>query len=181
MKKNKDIILKTPIDDSQMKQYLGDDVKILKYNELLNYESIDDILTSNYDFMILLYEIEPNIGHWVCMMRYDNIIEYFCSYGTYPSACLLWIDESMNKELNQDYRVLLNLLNNSKLDIIYNPIRYQEMNDDIATCGRHCISRILMMKKNSFNLNDYYKFMKMLKDKQNMSYDEIVSFLVDTI
>ena len=40
--------LDTPLSDSKVREALGDDVKILKYSELKNYGSIDELLPKIY-------------------------------------------------------------------------------------------------------------------------------------
>lgn len=183
MKINKDKINKIivdPLDDSEIRDYL-DPVKILKYSDLKNYKSIEELLPNDKSYIIILVEQSFNNGHWICISRFNNIIEYFDSYGLAPSQNLKWNDCELNKELGQGFKYLNYLFDNTKLNVIYNPIEYQGESSNINTCGRHCIFRILMMVANNMNLNKYYKFMKSIKDKYKKSYDEIVSYFIENI
>lgn len=174
-------IIKEPMGDDDIKNYLGVSVPIIKYSQLENFESIEDILPNNKTYVILLYESELNSGHWVIILRYNDIIEYFDPYGYEVDNPINWIDEHKNFELGQDKKFLSELLDNYKGKVIYNPIDYQVLKNDINTCGRHCVVRCLMNRKFNFNLKEYYNFMKLIKNKLNTNYDIIVSNLIDKI
>jgi len=70
-------IVRKPLSDADLKHILGEDLKILKYSELANYSSLDSILPKPTDYCIILYEEEPDSGHWVALLRYDGIVEFF--------------------------------------------------------------------------------------------------------
>jgi hypothetical protein len=65
-------IIEDPLDDAEIKYYLGQKAKILKYSELAKYKSIDELLPNEKDFAVLLYEESPNVGHWVCLLKYPT-------------------------------------------------------------------------------------------------------------
>jgi hypothetical protein len=66
------------------------------------------------------------------------------------------------------------------MPVYYNGIQYQSTPGDISTCGRHCIFYILNMQKNK-DLYDYYILMKNIKEKTNMTYDKIVSYMINNV
>jgi hypothetical protein len=169
-------IVETPMDDSQIRSYLPG-IRIIKYSELDGKNSIEDVLTKDRDHFILLIEDSPNKGHWVCMSRYGNTVEFFDSLAGKPDSQLSWTPMSMRKKLGQGKKILTDLLMETPMKVVYNPIKYQEESSDINTCGRHCIFRIKNMLEGK-NLDDYYKLMKNLKDNTNKSYDEIVSMFI---
>jgi hypothetical protein len=166
--------------DKLIRQYLPN-CKILKYNQFKNYKNLDQIIPNNKDYIIILYETSPNSGHWCCLMNCKGNYEYFDSYGKEPSQPLSWNTPTINHMLGQDKPYLNYLIDSSHPDTFYNDIEYQSTKNDINTCGRHCIFRILCMIKKDFNLKQYYKFMKSLKNKSNEQYDTIVSYMINLI
>jgi hypothetical protein len=176
-----EMIESTSLGDNDIRKYLPD-APIVKYSELENCGSIDDILPSEKSYCFLLYEDQPNSGHWVVISRFKDMLQYFDSYGGAVDKPLKWTDKKTRKELNQLTPFLTNLFNSSDLDSFYNDVDYQSMKGfGINTCGRHCINYILNMKNNNMNLDDYYKMMKQVKDITGRDYDEIVSMAIDII
>ena len=49
-----------------------------------------------------MIENEYNSGHWALLLRYNNTIEWFNSYGTFPSEELDFISHQQKAILNQD-------------------------------------------------------------------------------
>lgn len=166
--------------DSLIKKYLPN-CKIIKYSQFKSISDLKQLLPRDKDYIIILYETSYNSGHWCCLLRFNDCYEYFDSYGKYPSQPLEWNSNEVNNMLGQTDLFLNKLLDNSKLDTYYNDIEYQQLKNDINTCGRHCIFRILCMLKKNYNLKQYYKFMKSLKNKSNEQYDSIVSYMINLI
>ena len=169
-----------PLSDALIRKYLPQS-RILKYSQFKNFKSLDQIIPNNKDYVIILYETSPNSGHWCCIMNFNNNYEYFDAYGKEPSQPLTWNKPEINMMLGQSKPYLDYLINSNNKDTFYNDIEYQSTKDDINTCGRHCIFRILCMIKKDFNLKQYYKFMKQLKNKSNEQYDIIVSYMINLI
>jgi hypothetical protein len=65
-------IMDDPIDDAEMKTYIRQDAKILKYSALKNLKHIDELMPKATDFIVLLYETFPNEGHWVSVVKYPE-------------------------------------------------------------------------------------------------------------
>ena len=65
------------LSDNDLKHILGDDLKIIKYADLAKYKSIDEVLTKERDYAILLYvdnETPSTIsGHWVAIARNKDL------------------------------------------------------------------------------------------------------------
>jgi hypothetical protein len=167
-----------PLDDSDIRFYLGPRAKILTYPELANYTSIFQILTKPKDFFILLYLDAPNKGHWTCVLRYNKTIEFFDSYGIKVDDELKWLNCRERQRLKMSIPFLTRLFNRideSMFQPIYNSIKYQTEKGTMNTCGRHCIFRILKMLENDMDCDEYYAYMEKLRKKFNITYDEIVS------
>jgi hypothetical protein len=174
-------IMSDPIDDSTIKEYLGTDTPVIAYDALSNYQTIDELLPNNKTYCVVLYLENSNSGHWVGLLRYNNTFEYFDPYGNYIDEPLSWIGAGVRKELNVNKPYLTNLLKKTNLKIIWNKKDFQKENKTIATCGRHCINRILTNKKADLNLKKYTQFMELLKKETNLNYDQLVSELIDKI
>jgi hypothetical protein len=177
-------ILYEPMDDGDIKYYLPT-LNIIKYNQLVNYSNIDELLVKPKDYCLILYEWTSNVGHWIALLKYKNIIEYFDPYGKPINH---WIKK--DKPLGQNPSDLMNLLTppapgsasgrarvgpNSKYTTIYNKVEYQNLkNESLATCGAHCLSRMKCLEYFDLNCDDYYYLLNYIKNTEGLSYDKIV-------
>ena len=168
-------IKKDALSDADIKKYLPN-TDIISHQDLKNYNSIEELLPNDKSIKIIIYESKPNSGHWILIARYNNIIEYFDPYGHKIDEPLKWINKNYKNTIdNNNY--LTQLLNKAKnkFDIVYNAKSFQSENEDIATCGRHCIFRALNILNDKNDLSSYIKMMNELKDITNFNYDDIVS------
>ena len=114
------------LSDTDIRRILGRRCRIIKYNELSKYNDLNQLLPNDKDYVVILIESRPNTGHWC-----------FDPYGYPIDADLKWTSMKMRKALREDIPYLTKLLDKSNLDCIYNNIKYQEMDEDINTCGDH--------------------------------------------
>ena len=175
--------IKDDITDTEIVQFFGSGIKsnIIKYSELKNYSSLNDLLPENKSAKIILLESRLNSGHWVCIMRYNNnYIEYFDPYGMVPSKELDYNKSITNQKLNQNVKYLNNLLRNemNQYKIIYNTTKFQKLKDDVNTCGRHCLFRLCCLFNYNFCLKSYIQFMNSLKKYYKMDPDHIVAMFI---
>jgi hypothetical protein len=170
-------IIKDPLDNQELLQYLPN-AKILTYNQLADYQNINELLPNEKDFFILLYQQQPNVGHWVSVDKIGNTISYFDSYGKPVDEPLDWNSDHLNKMLGQSNDYLSNLLDNSDYNIEYNNVKYQNSNNNVNTCGRFVVLRVLCAKK-GMNLKQFYEMMEKLKNYKEMNYDQIVSYIIN--
>jgi len=179
--KNKlDIVKDEPISDKIIDEYLKNP-KIIEYKELKNYKNINQLLPKNKDYVIILFR-HPTGAHWQGLLKNNNIIEFFCSYGTFPDECYYnWETQKENDSFEQFQPYLSNLLNNCNYECVYNPIQYQSMKNDISTCGRFVLMRIFFLINHGGNLNDFYNYLKRKKKEYKLSYDELVSIVINKL
>jgi hypothetical protein len=173
----------SPLSDDDIKYYLGNDglKNIITFSELDNYNSIDDLLPNNRSYKIILIEEEKNRGHWVTIMKYDKVIEYFNSYGTKPTNDINFISSFKNKLLGQSRDMIKNLLDdalNKKYKVIYNTKRMQRLGPNINTCGRHIVCRLVAMMKLFYDLYEYINYIDQFKKKYNVDSDQVVAILI---
>jgi len=179
---NKSLLIKNyieklayPISDKDIIKYFGIEGQeaIILYKDLKNYKNIEELLPTNNSFKIFLIEDKPNSGHWVCLLRYGDNIEFFDSYGEGIDEEFKYIPKFIKNMLNQNKKYLTYLLANApkKYKIIYNKIPYQELNDGVSTCGKWCILRILLLKTMNYDLYEFNEFMERQKFKYNKPFD----------
>lgn len=167
--------LKTPLTDKDVDFYLGQG-HIMKYNELNKITSIYDILPEHKSFKIILLESDKNSGHWFALLRYNNNIEVFNSYGTKIENEFKFIPGFIQKMLDENKKALYDLLMNSNNEdeIIYNHDALQSTKKDIATCGRWCVMRILYMRDYEYTLEEFLDYIYDLHKQTKKPLDIIV-------
>lgn len=147
--------------------------KVVIYPNLINYKNIDEVL-GKYGACFLLFEAKPRYGHWVCLIKRGNVIEFFNSYGGYPDTSLDYIPMHFREISNQVYPILSLLLYESPYELEYNEFQFQKKSKDIKTCGRHCVVRILLK---DLDIYQYKSFLDNIRKNTKLNYDEIVTLL----
>jgi hypothetical protein len=165
-----------PMGDGDIRTYFPN-AKIILYKELNDMEHIDELLPNDKSYAFILIEDSPNKGHWVCVDKLNEEINFFDSYGGAPDSQLKWTSMENRKELGQADKKLTQLFKSSGYKVNYNPFKYQEKGDDIQTCGRHCCMRIKQLMDGK-DLDGYHAFMNKTKKSTGMDYDEIVAFFI---
>ena len=165
-----------PMDDGDIKHYLPN-CKIVLYKELCQINYITQLLPNHKSYIILLYPISSDTnGHWVVVTRYNDTIEFSCSYGKAPDFQLKWCHN--NQYQNPPY--LTRLFNKSPLHVVYNTIDFQNNNKMISTCGAYCVFRVLTMLEKDMNIFQNNLLLEnMKKMNKNKSYDDIVCEYID--
>lgn len=177
--KNKN--LKIPISNVLIQKYFDEKSNLKTLHEISNMNSLDEVF-ENYTYVIIFMAIRaPNDGHWVCMFKNSSNLYYFDSYGKYP---LIELNNLKNK-FGQTFR-LLELIKKSqyKNSFYYNNIKYQNSGDDIATCGRYVVTVVFLnliyiKQAKPFNFIVLKYIMENWKQKWGLSYDQIVSAIID--
>jgi hypothetical protein len=184
--------IKEALSQEDLIQYLGN-IKVITYPELSRYETIEQVFNGK-SYIILLYLQSPNTGHWVTLLNYNldghKIIEHNDSYGLYPDSELNFNSPTLNKQLGQGIKYLTLLYNKAikekSYKVIYNKEKLQKLRGDklnqtneINNCGRYCIFRILMYRDYKMDLYKYNQFLKSLSRKYKISYDNIVSLVIN--
>ena len=158
------------MDDSDIHYYLPK-ARLVMYNDLKKYKTIEKLLPKHKSYFILLYPVQSETsGHWVCITRFDKTIEYFDSYGLKPDFPLSW------SKFRDTEKYLSKLLNKTKLPIVYNTISFQSKQDlMMATCGSYCVFRILMLLEMNADLEKNNLMLKTLKESnEDLTYDDLV-------
>lgn len=158
-----------PLSSTDIKSILP--TRLITYNDLNNFSSIDQLLIN--DMVIILVPMEYlNQGHWICLIKNLDGIEYFDPYGFFPEEAKKYTVPNI-----QNHNNLINkLMKNSPYQLSYNEIDFQAQDDNIATCGRWCILRCLM------RYTGLYEFESIIKDlckKYYLTPDEFVYIITE--
>ena len=170
------------VSSDDLKKMLGDDLKIINFNELKNYKNIYELLPKKKDYCVIFYTDDFKngcmIGHWTCLMRYKKHFEFFDSYGLTVSQELKFISPDKRKRFGEDTDYLEKLLN--PVDHNYNNYDYQKWDEKTTTCGRFVILRIYLFEKGLITSNEFYNFMmrKRLKEKFK-DFDQMSVYYTD--
>lgn len=159
---------------------LGDQqTKIFTYPELANVKSIDELL-DHKGRAIMLFLHTPNSGHWISIIKKGNVLEVFDSYGIKPDYQhdKIGVPKEQQEELGQGHPLLHNLAKQNGYILKYNREKVQPLNNDVNTCGRHAVMRIVF---SNMSLKDYKKMIKQIANRMNMSYDDVIMIITKNV
>ncbi len=162
-------ILNYSLSDTDIKKICGN-TNIIPYPKLADYENIDDLFDDKGRCILLFLTVNEHTGHWICMIKKNNRIDYFDPYGTCPDCDKKWLSKDKLIELDEDKPLLKKLFQNSGCNIYYNVYPFQEDKAGINDCGRWCAVRLLHYKK---SLREFYNMVK----NSNLDEDEFISKL----
>ncbi|MFM7983699.1 MAG: hypothetical protein ACKPKO_30685, partial [Candidatus Fonsibacter sp.] len=132
------------LSNEDIETILGKDAYIIIYSELRHIDDLDELLTNDICYCIILYEDRPDRGHWTALSKYDGTYEHFDSYGSKPDKTLEWVNVKMRRRLNQATPYLTNLLKSKQY--IYNNVKFQDRDGYVNTCGSHVVHRLYRLK-----------------------------------
>lgn len=152
-------------------QRMVPNAKVMKYGALEKYVYLPRLP------LIILYETQPNFGHWIAVLETPEGVEHFDSYGIIPDNELNWVPEWLKGETGQNVKRLLSMLYQYSIDtgkkINYNNHRFQGR--DTSTCGRWCALRIMFMTSGT---DQFYRAVKSVCKSLGMIPDELVSIAI---
>lgn len=180
--------LERALSDSDIKQILGDQSKVLIYKDLYNYNTIDELLEPE-GAAVILYETNKTstghaFGHWCCVFNgkpvvVDGVITpciyYFDSYGNMIDDVLHHVDPKFRIKNGEDFAYLSTLLGLCPYAVDYNDHQFQSDTENVNTCGRHCITRIL------HDDLDAEEYIDLFKSGDGVSSDELVTAYTNSL
>lgn len=167
---------KISLSNEDVMKLLNGKSNLVLYPDIINYNNIDELL-GKYGACIILYLTEENYGHWCCIFRDKDVIQFFDSYGEMVDNALNYaMDPYFKKKGGMDLPLLTSLLLDAydKYEIRFNNFKFQEDKKDINTCGRFCVVRLWLRNLNEYEFKD---FMYSTKYKP----DELVAILTQEI
>lgn len=144
---------------------LKGNVKFYTYPDLQDCKNIDDLFSSG-NRVLLLYMNSPTYGHYTCLTRRGRTIYFYDSYGYKPDMQFEYADPRYNYVKSPDLCRLLIQATLQKYKIDYSDHKMQKDDDNIATCGRHCVLRLLF---DNLSNDEYFDMME--KARQNVKKD----------
>lgn len=176
-----------PLTDEEIENILGKRAKnkIISYSELQDFQFIEQLLPNQYDYIIILIEQTKNIGHWIGILRYidsndlKNTIEIFDSYGKPLIGTLDKIKGIIKIEQSRQY--ITDLIDDAILKnykIVQNRIQFQKYGDNINTCGRYVIARIVSVMKLKMNLKEFQDFLIYQDAKFKKGFDFVIGIFI---
>jgi hypothetical protein len=145
---------------------------IVKYKEIKNYETIDDLLGIKNGCFIL-FETQEGFGHWCVLTKHNDLIELFDPYGIFIEKQKLYIDDENFKDPINWLSILLKKCN---YRVSYNEYEFQNINyGQIGTCGKWCILRYL---NKHIELNKFKNMIEKDMKKLNITEPDILAVLI---
>lgn len=141
-------------------------VNIVEYNQLSN---IDEMLGPHKCFAMLYLFPGTKVGHWVCGFLLKGRLHLFDPYGLMP-------DEPM-KMMGSNSTAYRDVISQSRYypdNIIYNRFKYQHPSENIDTCGRHVVVRLL------FRMMDNEEYHTLMMGQLGRTPDERVTLMTMT-
>ena len=164
--------------DVDIHKYLPN-IRIVKYSDLVDYNSISDLLPKQRDAVILLTEQVEGYGHWTAIIRYKNKIIYYDSIGFRVDKATSWCKtKQLRKELGEDVPHL-SLLLNKALDegfkVVFNEFEFQNKKANLSTCGRWCCAVIsYFMQSKTPSLKGFYNVIMNLSKQWELDKELVV-------
>ena len=124
-------MLKYPLNGLEIMK-LNPQAKILKYNQLNNIKTPDELFKT-HNAIIILYLLKSKWeGHWVCVLKNGDGYYFFDSYGKHPDAQIDNLTPKERKEYNEKRKTIENIFKN---DIIhYNNVPLQKKGTQVCGC-----------------------------------------------
>ena len=167
-------LISKPMDDAELKASLPAGVKVVRYANLGKYKDIYQLLPRARDAAVILYEAQPQNGHWCAVGRNEHGLFFFDPYGEKPDKQLEYSKFSRHRVLGAGDRSISDLLATykDKNNIHYNPHDYQKESPDINTCGRHCVMFIRAIMEGG-TLDHYYNVIANAGKQTGMDADQL--------
>jgi hypothetical protein len=112
-------------------------------------------------------------------MKYGNTIENFDSYGYGIEKQKNFMTRMINKSLGQDKNYLTKLIARSPYKYVVNKHQFQANGDDVNTCGRWTILRIITAKDLFMNLDEFTNMIKKASFQLKMPPDVLVTLWIN--
>jgi hypothetical protein len=147
-----------PLSDTDIRTLLGQDISIITYPELADMSDINECFDKQGRCILLFLTSSPTSGHWCCLLRRKDGIEFFDPYGEPPDAQKKGADPALLLQMDSRQPYLSRLLRDTDVPVHYNHHPFQKEKSDVNTCGRHSVIRCL------FHKLSLKKYAKMIKD-----------------
>lgn len=157
-------LLQTPLsndDITKLFKMVNDKANIIFLPELKGITTIDGIFKGFDHAIIFVATSAKTDGHWQLLLRTDDSILFFDSYGHNFTVLLKKVFEYFGENAWGESYKLGKLVVDSKIPSIMNTVEYQGKNSHISTCGRHCVVCFMFFKETpNFTFDLYHSFIQ---------------------
>lgn len=175
-----------PLSANEIMDIIGYRVNIASYDDIQQYNKIEDLLADN-ECCLILYNYgdihdKIQLGHWcVIFTRLENdkpIIEFFDPYGFQIDTQIDYIKDYYKEKNMYLYPWLSKLLlaADNRYDLHYNNYKLQRDADDILTCGYWVAIRVVCRDRTIDKFWNYYNQFDD-KDEQVVIDSNIIRYL----
>ena len=168
-----------PLSGTQLRDLTNGKANIMRYEELMGYDNIEDVLAP-HGAVILLYQTEDrDFGHYATLFKDENRKDVLIFYDSLGIGLDEELKFSKYNQKNMDGKIvkhLTNLIDNSKYRVDNNKVRLQRSVTDVNTCGRYAGLRVRLRHLTNRQFNS------MLKNNEHYNPDFWVSAITtDTL
>lgn len=175
-----------PTSRKDIRYMLNDKVTVVSFDELLNYNNIDELLHP-YMSVVILYPNPPSsalnlddqMGHWCCLFASNSgRLFFYDSYGCYIDSKIKDYDEAMDR-MHEPHKLepkLLDLILNSEYadKVNFSEFPMQSETIDTAVCGLYCVFRL---KNKHFSESEFYNIFHELPASEGVLPDLAIAGL----
>lgn len=179
--------MKTPTSKKDLLYMLKGKVRVISYDECLQYNTLLELL-GQYEACILLYpgtdfgsDVSDPVGHWCCLFSVvgskPRRIEYFDPYGSFIDSNIDEINRKHDGQIIPPHikRLILEEINSGNSEVYWNETVFQSIEVESATCGLHVVLRL---KNNHLIEEDYARLYYDVSVNQNILPDLMVSSII---
>lgn len=135
--------MKYSLSDDDLRRITSGICNVYEYKDILRFNDIDELLEPN-GCAIILYNTDFKFGHYTCLLKFGDTIEFFDSLALPVDWELLFVKKNKRKLLDESEPHLSKLLAQSPYKIIYNKKKLQKFSNQVSTCGRWCAIRVAL-------------------------------------
>jgi hypothetical protein len=163
------------LSDTDIRKLLGGSIKITTYPDLDKVHRIDDLFDNHGRAILFVPQQNEQQGHWTCLIKRGREIEFFDPYGEPPEAQKDTLSNSQLESMRMKEPLLHDLLVNNPYKVVYNKVQLQKLENDVNTCGRHVVSRLLFSRKPVQKYREHISKSGMNPDEfvVKLTYDEL--------
>lgn len=160
-------------------------VTIIELNHLENVNNLDDILPNNSGAIIYIPINSANSGHYNGIIRYNNIIYWFDSYGKSIKEITMKVWNAYGTNAWGLTYKFSDLIISSGLPVYMNDFEYQTTKATDSTCGRWSTSFLVffyenLRNKKEYDINIYHDMITKYKNDNKLpTYDDAVERLTE--
>ena len=115
---------------------------LILYSDLEQVDNINEILNP-YDCCVILYQLEQNVGHYICLIKHkNNTLEFFDPYGMNIDEELKYSKYNLRRHRGVITPHLTALIDKSNYKLLVNDNKLQKFKEHTQTCGRWVSLRI---------------------------------------